>query len=319
MATNQSMADALSQKPASKTVSAKNASLKVLMEAPSVQSKFQSVLKDKSSSFVSSVLNLVNTNGYLADAQPMSIMTSAMVAATLDLPIDPNLGYAYIVPFNSKNKETNRWEKKAQLIIGYKGYIQLAQRSGQYHKLNVAPITEGSLISWDPLAEDLKYDFDKQTSDKVIGYAGYFELLNGFTKTVYWTKDQVEAHRIANNKASDKKSLTGVWRDNYDAMAEKTVLRSMLGRWGILSIEMQNAVSKDEKPQVMDDDGNLSDDRIDITDDASSSDDVTPTDDTQTDTTDKAAAKPAKSTKTTKKPVKHDPETQSLLDSFDAK
>ncbi|MBS1004942.1 recombinase RecT [Levilactobacillus brevis] len=270
MATNNTLNQALNTQP--QKVSAKNASIKVLLESPTIQAKFQNVLKDKSSGFVSSVLNVVNTNGYLADAQPMSIMTSAMVAATLDLPIDPNLGYAYIVPFNGKNKETGRWEKKAQLIIGYKGYIQLAQRSGQYHKLNVSPIPEGAFISWDPLAEELKYDFTKQTSDKIVGYAGYFELLNGFTKTVYWTHDQVEAHRVANNKTKDKRALTGVWRDNYDAMATKTVLRSMLGRWGILSIEMQSAVSKDEKAQTLDDNDQLVEDRLDITDDATNSD-----------------------------------------------
>lgn len=270
MATNNTLNQALNTQP--QKVSAKNASIKVLLESPTIQAKFQNVLKDKSSGFVSSVLNVVNTNGYLADAQPMSIMTSAMVAATLDLPIDPNLGYAYIVPFNGKNKETGRWEKKAQLIIGYKGYIQLAQRSGQYHKLNVAPIPEGAFISWDPLAEELKYDFTKQISDKIVGYAGYFELLNGFTKTVYWTRDQVEAHRVANNKAKDKRALTGVWRDNYDAMATKTVLRSMLSHWGILSIEMQNAVSKDEKAQTLDDNDQLVEDRLDITDDATNSD-----------------------------------------------
>lgn len=270
MATNNTLNQALNTQP--QKVSAKNASIKVLLESPTIQAKFQNVLKDKSSGFVSSVLNVVNTNGYLADAQPMSIMTSAMVAATLDLPIDPNLGYAYIVPFNGKNKKTGRWEKKAQLIIGYKGYIQLAQRSGQYHKLNVAPIPEGAFISWDPLAEELKYDFTKQTSDKIVGYAGYFELLNGFTKTVYWTRDQVEAHRVANNKAKDKRALTGVWRDNYDAMATKTVLRSMLSHWGILSIEMQNAVSKDEKAQTLDDNDQLVEDRLDITDDATNSD-----------------------------------------------
>lgn len=270
MATNNTLNQALNTQP--QKVSAKNASIKVLLESPTIQAKFQNVLKDKSSGFVSSVLNVVNTNGYLADAQPMSIMTSAMVAATLDLPIDPNLGYAYIVPFNGKNKKTGRWEKKAQLIIGYKGYIQLAQRSGQYHKLNVAPIPEGAFISWDPLAEELKYDFTKQISDKIVGYAGYFELLNGFTKTVYWTRDQVEAHRVANNKAKDKRALTGVWRDNYDAMATKTVLRSMLSHWGILSIEMQNAVSKDEKAQTLDDNDQLVEDRLDITDDATNSD-----------------------------------------------
>lgn len=223
--------------------------MKDLVKQKDIQKMLARTLKGKASQFTTSLVNVVNSNQSLANVDQMSVIQSAMVASTLDLPIDQNLGYAYVVPFNVKNKETGRWEKKAQLIIGYKGYIQLAQRSGQYRRLNVAAIPEGAFISWDPLAEELKYDFSQSTSDKAVGYAGYFELLNGFTKTVYWTRDQVESHRVANNKAKDKTALTGVWRDNYDAMATKTVLRSMLGRWGILSIEMQNALSNDENEQ----------------------------------------------------------------------
>lgn len=318
MATNKSMTDALSNSKQNKVVSAKNASIKVILNSPTMQKKFADVLREKSQGFTSSLLNLVNSNGYLADAQPMSIVTSAMVAATLDLPVDPNLGYAYIVPFNSMNKQTGHFEKKAQPIIGYKGYIQLAQRSGQYHRLNVAAVPEGAFISWDPLAEELKYDYTKAISDKIVGYAGYFELLNGFTKTVYWTRDQIEAHRISNNKAKNKEALTGVWRDNYDAMAEKTVIRSMLSRWGILSIDMQNAMTKDEKPQVLDDNGELREDRVDITEveeDDDSMDKTTADDTSKTETTavDKRTIGKTSTTKASAS-KKHDDDVQGFLD-----
>lgn len=237
--------------------STQSATLKGLMESPTMQKKFGEVLKGKSKGFTTSVLNLVNSDSYLADAQPMSIITGAMVAATLDLQIDKNLGYAYLVPFNTKNKVTGKWEKKANFVLGYKGYIQLAQRSGQYKSINLVTVYEGQVKSWNPLTEELDYDPNSRTSDKVIGYVGRFQLLNGFTKTTYWTWDEVEAHRIANNKDRDKKKLSGVWKTNYDAMAQKTVLRSLLSKWGILSIDMQTAVKSDETASVIDDSDEL--------------------------------------------------------------
>lgn len=237
--------------------STQSATLKGLMESPTMQKKFGEVLKGKSKGFTTSVLNLVNSDSYLADAQPMSIITGAMVAATLDLQIDKNLGYAYLVPFNTKNKVTGKWEKKANFLLGYKGYIQLAQRSGQYKSINLVTVYEGQVKSWNPLTEELDYDPNSRTSDKVIGYVGRFQLLNGFTKTTYWTWDEVEAHRIANNKDRDKKKLSGVWKTNYDAMAQKTVLRSLLSKWGILSIDMQTAVKSDETASVIGDSDEL--------------------------------------------------------------
>lgn len=237
--------------------STQSATLKGLMESPTMQKKFGEVLKGKAKGFTTSVLNLVNSDSYLADAQPMSIITGAMVAATLDLQIDKNLGYAYLVPFNTKNKVTGKWEKKANFVLGYKGYIQLAQRSGQYKSINLVTVYEGQVKSWNPLTEELDYDPNGRTSDKVIGYVGRFQLLNGFTKTTYWTWDEVEAHRIANNKDRDKKKLSGVWKTNYDAMAQKTVLRALLSKWGILSIDMQTAVKSDETATVIDDSDEL--------------------------------------------------------------
>lgn len=223
--------------------------LKALLSSTTVQEKFREVLKEKSQGFTASVLSLVNNDSYLAQSEPMSILTSAMTAATLDLPLDKNLGYAYIVPFKDKN---DGYKQKGQFILGYKGYIQLAQRSGKYSALNVIEVYEGELKSWNRLTEKLEFDPEGKESDVVIGYVGYFRLLNGFEKTTYWTKQEVEAHRIRNNKSKNKTQLSGVWRSDYDSMAKKTVLRNILSKWGILSIEMQTATVADETVQEID-------------------------------------------------------------------
>jgi recombination protein RecT len=214
-----------------------------------MQKKFEQVLANKAPQFMASVLNLYNGDPGLREAEPMSIVSSAMVAASLDLPVDKNLGYAWIVAFYDSKKGY----KAAQFQLGYKGYIQLALRSGQYKAINVIPVYEGELLKWNRLTEEIDLDLDARKSDKVIGYCGYFKLVNGFEKTVYWTRDEVEAHRIKHNKAKDKKSLNNVWRSDYDAMAMKTVLRNMLGKWGILSIDMQKAFSEDEQEREVKD------------------------------------------------------------------
>ncbi|WP_065419871.1 recombinase RecT [Carnobacterium sp. 1290_CSPC] len=240
-----------------------NNSVQGLLKNPAIQKKFNDVLKDKSNSFTSSLISLVNGDGNLSDSEPMSIVASAMQAAQLDLPIEKQFGFAYIVPFNAKNKQTGQWEKKAQFMLGYRGYIQLAQRSGQYQSINVISVYDGQLESWNPLTEQAKFDPDNQISDEVVGYIGYFKLLNGFEKTTYWTKEQVEKHRIENNKGKDKRKLTGVWASNYDAMAQKTVLRNLLSKWGILSIEMQQGVLADDTVSDIDNDGQIQ--RVDVT------------------------------------------------------
>ncbi|MBP6492205.1 MAG: recombinase RecT, partial [Clostridia bacterium] len=126
------------------------------------------------------------------------------------------------------------------------------QRSGQYEALNVIEVYEGELLSWNRLTEKFEFDPNGKLSDVVIGYVGYFKLLNGFEKTVYWTKQEVEAHRIRNNKTKNKTELSGVWKTDYDSMAKKTILRNILSKWGILSIEMQKAVTTDETVQTLD-------------------------------------------------------------------
>lgn len=203
--------------------------VKGLLDSPSYKKRFEEVLDKKAPQFMSSIVNLVNGDDFLKAVDQKSVIASAMVAATLDLPIDKNLGYAWVVPYAGK----------AQFQLGYKGYIQLALRTGQYKSINVVEICEGELIKWNPLTEEIDIDFDKRKSDAVIGYAGYFELINGFKKTVYWSKEQIEKHKRRFSKSGK------VWNTDFDAMAKKTVLRNMLSKWGILSIEMQMAQNGD--------------------------------------------------------------------------
>lgn len=256
MATNDTLKNQLAERP-QKQVDPSKLGLKALMNTPTMKKKFEEVLHDNANGFMANVMTLVSNDSYLADSEPMSIMSGALTAATLNLGLDKNLGYAYLVPFNSKNKQTGKWEKKAQFVLGYKGYIQLAQRSGQYRALNVIEVYDGELKSWNRLTEDFDFDPDGRKSEEVIGYVGYFELLNGFKKTVYWTKQEIEAHRISNSKDKDKAKKTGVWASDYDAMARKTVLRNMLSKWGILSIEMQKATIADEHVQNVSPDGDI--------------------------------------------------------------
>lgn len=244
MATNEAIKNQLQNQTQGQLPVNKPNSVKGLLDSPVVKNKFKDLLKNKAAQFTSSLITLVNNDSYLSDADPMSIITGAMQAAQLDLPLEKQFGFAYLVPFNTK--EGNRWVKKAQFVLGYRGYIQLAMRSGQYRSINVGTIYEGQLKGWNPLTEELEFDPEAKESDEVVGYFGYFKMLNGFEKTVFWTKENVEQHRINNSKNRDKKALTGVWASNYDAMAQKTVLRNLLSKWGILSIEIQKAILTDE-------------------------------------------------------------------------
>ncbi|WP_199775458.1 recombinase RecT, partial [Microbulbifer pacificus] len=142
-----------------------------------------------------------------------------------------NLGYAWIVPYGGK----------AQFQLGYKGYIQLALRTGQYRNINVIEVYEGELKSFNRLTEEIELDFENRESDKVIGYTGFFELINGFRKTVYWSKEEIEKH-----KKKFSKSDFG-WKNDWDAMAKKTVIRNMLNKWGILSVDMQKGMVEDNR------------------------------------------------------------------------
>jgi len=247
MATAASLKNQLAKKGTGNSLSIGN-TVKGLMENPSIKKRFEGVLKEKAPQYMSSIVNLVNSDTNLQKCDGMSVIASCMVAATMDLPVDKNLGYAWVVPYGSR----------AQFQMGYKGYIQLALRTGQYKAINVVEIREGELVSWNPLTEEIEVDFSKRESDAVIGYAGYFKLINGFEKTVFWTKEEVNNH--ANKFSKTINSKNSVWKSNFDAMAKKTVLRNLLSKWGILSIEMQKAYTADEgliNKEFMDDVENL--------------------------------------------------------------
>lgn len=218
--------------------------IKNLMRSDSIKNRFDEVMGAKAPQFMASITNLVNSNRDLQNVDAMSVVASAMVAATLDLPIDPNLGYMYIVPYRGQ----------AQPQMGYKGYIQLALRTGQYKHINALPVYDDEVKSWNPLTEELEYESSGTSHDNQTpaGYVGYFQLINGFEKTTYWTYDQINSHRQKFSKMSSKTDPTGVWKSNFDAMALKTVLRNLISKWGIMSIEMQQAFVKDERPQEFD-------------------------------------------------------------------
>lgn len=246
MATNSTLKNQLTKK--SQGAVTPGNTVKGLLDSQAMKLRFEQVLDKKAPQFMSSILNLVNSDTNLQKCEPLSIISSAMVAATLDLPIDKNLGYAWVVPYGNK----------ASFQLGWKGYIQLALRTSQYKAINVIDVREGELVEFNPLTEELTIDFTKNTSDLIIGYAGYFKLVNGFEKTVYWSKEQVQTH--AKKFSKTYSFANGVWKTDFDAMAKKTVLRNMLSKWGILSIDMQNAYTADSntvKKEILEDTNNI--------------------------------------------------------------
>lgn len=200
---------------------------------PSVQSKFKEMLGAKSTQFITSVMQVTTNNKLLANATPESIYGAAITAAILDLPIQNNLGFAYIVPYGGS----------AQFQIGYKGLVQLALRSGQFKNISTCEIYEGQIVSENPLTGYV-FDFSKKTSDRIIGYAAYFSLINGFEKTEYMSKEKLQSHGKKFSKTYQKN--TGVWQDDFDSMAKKTVLKLTLSKYAPLSVEMQKAVIFDQ-------------------------------------------------------------------------
>ena len=218
------------------TVQQKNATLGELMHSPAVVGKLNEVWSSPqmANSFMSSVISVANGNPQLRKAEPMSIIGAAMVAATMQLQVIPTLGQCYIIPYGSK----------AQFQVGYLGLLQLCQRSGQFKKILAAPVHEGEYISGDEFDEDYVFDKKQRKSDKIVGYMAKFELLNGFTKVAYWDVERVKAHATKFSQAY-RSGYTSPWKSDFDAMAQKTVLKYIL-KYAPKSIEMQNAVTFDQ-------------------------------------------------------------------------
>ncbi|MDU1115305.1 MAG: recombinase RecT [Clostridium butyricum] len=218
--------------------------VKGLMCQVDVKKRFEDILGKKAPGFISSVINVAKSPS-LADAEPNSIMASAVVAATLDLPIDPNLGFAYIVPYNDKKQG-----KIAQFQMGYKGFIQLAMRSGQYKTINAAPVFENDLKKINRLTGEIEFNDNPEPSTKIVGYVGYFRLINGFEKALYMTREELEIHgkKYSQSYKSNKDWVVkqSLWTTDFDSMATKTVLKLLLSKYGPMSIEMQTAIKSDQ-------------------------------------------------------------------------
>jgi recombination protein RecT len=198
-----------------------------------VTSKFKTLLGNKAAGFIASVLQVTQSNDYLKEADPKTVFNAAATAAILDIPINNNLGFAYIVPYKGQ----------AQFQMGYKGFIQLAQRSGQFLTISASPIFEGQILESNPLT-GYKFDFTVTSKGNAIGYAAYFKLLNGFEKTIYMTVEELKKH--GKSYSQTFKSDKGLWKDNFDAMALKTVIKLLLSKFAPLSIEMTRAVISDQ-------------------------------------------------------------------------
>lgn len=255
------------------------AQIKGILATENVKARFLEVLGNKAPQFMASIVNVVSASDQLKKCEPNSIMAAAFVAASFDLPIDSNLGFAALVPYDKKIKDKNgNWNKikLAQFQMMYKGFIQLAIRTGEYEKMNCSEVYEDELRSYNPITGECEFvtDFRNCTqrnngeTDKIVGYYAWFKLRSGFTKELYMNKNEVLNHAttysqsyrydLNDNKQSSK------WTTNFDAMGKKTVIKLLLSKWGILSVEMQKAITDDQKVFEENGEGTYADNQPDI-------------------------------------------------------
>lgn len=233
--------------------------LSAYLSQDAVKSKINEVIGGKDGQrFISAIVSATTANPALQECTNSSILSAAMLGESLKLSPSPQLGQYYLVPYNDKNKG-----KVAQFQLGYKGYIQLAIRSGQYKKLNVLGIKEGELIRFDPLNEEIEVrlieDEEAREAAETIGYYAMFEYTNGFKKAMYWSRAKMEAHALKYSQGYRKDKEKGwkytFWSKDFDGMAYKTMLRQLISKWGIMSIDMQQAIDADMG--VIHDDGTV--------------------------------------------------------------
>ena len=230
-----------------------------MIQTPSYQKSLQNSLSNPKEiqKFTAAITSVVSTNPAIEECEAATILSAALCGHALGLTPSPQLGQYYLVPFNDRKND----RKVATFVLGYRGYIQLAIRSGQYKKLIVTEIKEGELIRWDPLTEDIEIkpilDEERRKVTETIGYYAMFRYINGFEKVIYWPKEKMKAHALQYSAgyANDiKRGWTNTfWSKNFDSMAKKTMLRQLISKWGVMSVEMQNAYVADN--HVMNDDG----------------------------------------------------------------
>lgn len=214
--------------------------LKKVLSAESVTKKFTEMLGKKAPGFITSITNVVNNSELLQKADVNSIILAASQAATLDLPINPNFGYAAIIPF----KDTKKGVTTAQFQVMRSGWVELAMRTGQVVRIANEPVYEGELVSMNRFTDEYVFDESKRSSDKVVGYMAYAKLVNGFEKTIYWTVEKCKQHAMRYSQTY-KKGF-GNWVDQFDAMSLKTVLKHLIVKYLPKSIELQTAIEADQ-------------------------------------------------------------------------
>lgn len=224
---------------------------KALFNSEEVKQKFQELLGKRSTSFITSVLQIVASNDLLAKAQPTSVYQAAAVAATLDLPLNNNLGFAYIVPYNHNFKDADgNWQTKtvAQFQLGYKGFKQLALRSGQFLTLNATDVRDGEIVKHNRLTGEIEFSWieneEEREKQRVVGYVSFFRLVNGFSQTFYMSVEELTKH--GKKYSQTFKKNFGLWKDDFHSMALKTVTKLNLSKNAPLSVEMQRAVTVDQ-------------------------------------------------------------------------
>lgn len=219
----------------------------VAISSSGYQKLINNAIKDpkKAARFTSSIISAVAVNPLLQECDPSTILSGALLGESLGLSPSPQLGQFYLVPFNNTKKGC----KDAQFQLGYKGYVQLALRSGYYKHLNVFSVKAGELKAWNPITEELELELidDDEVREKTesIGYVATFTYNNGFTKTMYWSRKKMEAHALRYSKGYAAKKGYTFWEKDFDSMAYKTMLRQLISKWGIMSIELQTAFEQD--------------------------------------------------------------------------
>lgn len=240
----------------------KKQSFSTFLTAPNIKARINEVVGKNAQSFMTSIVSAVSANPTLQECEPATILSAAFLGEGLKLSPSPQLGQYYMVPYDNKKAGI----KQAQFQLGYKGYIQLAIRSGYYRKINVIAIKDGELIRFDPLNEDIEVnlidDFEEREAKETIGYYAMFEYTSGFRKAIYWPKSKMLCHADRFSKAFSKEKYkellagqipekdmwkySSFWYKDFDAMAYKTMLRQLISKWGIMSVDLQKAYEADE-------------------------------------------------------------------------
>jgi recombination protein RecT len=213
--------------------------MKQLLEGPAMAGLIKSTLKDKAELFTASILEVFGADGYLQKCDPAAVAKECLKAATLNLPLSKALGFSWVVPFGGV----------PTFQIGWKGYVQLAQRTGQYKYINTGPVFEGELRKVSKLTGEVDIDGDA-ISDKIIGFFAYIELTNGYSKALYWPVEKMQSHAIKYNQQCKKAGkLQGVWSSDFEAMGTKTILSTLIRRYGIMSTEMLGVITDERNTE----------------------------------------------------------------------